>query len=231
MILIPGGEYQKGARNSLTHVDVFYIGETPVTVGQYKKFCEAESRSLPVWPNHNQNWQYDDYPMVQVTWQDAFDYCRWAGGSLPTSEQWEKAARGTEGRKFPWGDTWRHEFCNVSSQSPGDLGLPAQPVGSYPTGKSPFGLLDALGTVFEWCADRTTNERFAARIGCSWKSTATQTNAWYNIDQTSRSAILEDTGFRMLRATVSTSNSATVGNSNLSSPDILMPSERTTQAT
>lgn len=95
-------------------------------------------------------WQ-DDYPMVNLSWYDAKRYAQWAGAALPTEAQWEKAARGTDGRIFPWGNDWDASKSSSSlwTDHPGKPSL----VGSFPTGASPYGCLDMAGNVYQWCAD------------------------------------------------------------------------------
>jgi serine/threonine-protein kinase len=90
--------------------------------------------------------------MVDVDWTDAKAYCRWAGSVLPTEAQWEKAARGGNGRKYPWGNNWDPDKLQCSKAKLGDAGGTAS-VGSFPAGASPCGCMDMEGNVLQWCAD------------------------------------------------------------------------------
>jgi formylglycine-generating enzyme required for sulfatase activity len=119
-----------------------------VTVSEYRKFCDATGRKMP--EAHFWGW-IDEHPMVNVTWYDAKAYADWAGISLPTEAQWEKAARGGDGRTYPWGFTWDAAKCSnsVGANNPGKT----SPVGSFPAEASPYGCLDMAGNVWQWCAD------------------------------------------------------------------------------
>ncbi len=157
MILIPAGEFLMGdddqgdnPRRTVTLPD-YYLYKNLVTVGQYEKFCKETKREMPSAPDFNSGWSKKDHPIVYVSWEDADTYCDWAGVKLPTETQWEKAARGTAGWKYPWGNDWDGSRC-ANSVEPNDLNG-TMPVDSYPSGASPYGVLDVAGNVWQWCAD------------------------------------------------------------------------------
>lgn len=130
-------------------VDSFWMGQTEVTNAQYARCVDAGACTAP--HPDNRDWRdaaRANYPITYVDWNQANAYATWVGGRLPTEAEWEKAAHGTEGRDFPWGD-------EVTDDQRLNFNSPQGPVavGSYPAGASPYGALDMAGNVEEWVAD------------------------------------------------------------------------------
>ncbi len=168
MVLVPAGEFYFGPdRVKLTLPD-FYIDRFPVTNAEYKKFVEATGAPEPThwrrgtWPEGKA-----DHPVVNVTWEQAAAYAEWAGKRLPTEEEWEKAARGTDGREWPWGSTFDPSRCNTNESGIWDT----TPVGKYsPAGDSPYGAADMAGNVWEWIGGKPSPLRMPLRGG-DWLDT------------------------------------------------------------
>ncbi|MBI5058618.1 SUMF1/EgtB/PvdO family nonheme iron enzyme [candidate division KSB1 bacterium] len=166
MVLVPAGPFTMGADyqppTSLpvhtVNVPAFYIDVYEVTNAQYKAFCDATSRTYPDdagfigMLNYFTNPVYANYPVTMVYWEDAVSYATWAGKRLPTEAEWERAAKGTDNRLYPWGDTFVAANANLGLSNPDGFDYPS-PVGSYPVGVSPAGCLDMAGNVAEWCED------------------------------------------------------------------------------
>jgi formylglycine-generating enzyme required for sulfatase activity len=128
----------------------FYIDKYEVTNKRYKRFVEAARRKPPAhWVNGEIPKGRADHPVVFVTWNDANDFCQWEGKRLPTEPEWEKSARGTDKRTFPWGDKFDAHKGNMPQLGKGDT----MPVGSFENGKSPYGIYDLAGNVWEWTDD------------------------------------------------------------------------------
>ena len=152
--LVPAGFFYMGERKKkkderprrLVYLDSYYIDERPVTVGQYRQFmAKTGNKPPPGFPRSGS----DDHPVLRVTWEEAGTYAKWALRRLPSEAEWEKAARGVDGRQYPWGNDEPDGQAQVGddSSSPG-------PVGRFPAGASPYGALDMAGTVWEWCEDQ-----------------------------------------------------------------------------
>jgi len=161
MVLVPAGEFTMGSTTGdadeqpahLVHVDAFLIDIYEVTVMRYAAFLKATGGNSPSdWKTANQP-IYQKRPVANVEWAEAAAYCTWAGKRLPTEAEWEKAARGTDGRLYPWGNnppTPRHaRYGKTESHNHGTLAS----VGTLEQGKSPYGLYDMAGNVWEWVSD------------------------------------------------------------------------------
>lgn len=158
MVLIPEGEFIMGTDVRLkderpayvVYLNSFYIDKFEVTNEDYKKFIEGTGHPLPEnWENGNYPQGKGRHPVVFVDWNDANEYCRWFGKRLPREAEWEKGARGTDGRTYPWGDEW----VTTKSNNPFGGHEDTMPVGSFEEGKSPYGLYDMSGNVWEWVDD------------------------------------------------------------------------------
>jgi formylglycine-generating enzyme required for sulfatase activity len=158
-VFIGGGKFTMGDDEASplreVYVDDFYIDKYEVTVGRYAKFLETTGgiRAPDRWEEADLEGA-KELPVIGVDWHDADAYCRWAEKRLPTEAEWEKAARGTDGRRYPWGNeepTRARAIFGRSSESPYKAGL--APVGDRDAGKSPYGAHDLAGNASEWVAD------------------------------------------------------------------------------
>ncbi|HDQ71954.1 MAG TPA: hypothetical protein ENN19_07635 [Chloroflexi bacterium] len=168
MIYIEGGEFTMGGGGldneqpaHQVHVDDFYIDRYPVTNEEYKRFVDATGRHVPYytveWADAGHyNWDPDErtpppgkerHPVVLVSWDDARAYAEWAGKRLPTEAEWERAARGTDARRWPWGDEFVGARCNTKESG---LGGTAAVDAFSPSCDSPDGVADMVGNVWEW---------------------------------------------------------------------------------
>lgn len=155
MVLVPEGEFTMGAHGDdmdqtpahRRHLPAFYIDQMEVTVADYARFVSATGHTPPSsWPAGKPRAGTEQLPMTNVRWADAMRFALWAGKRLPTEAEWEKGARGTDGRRFPWGHQDDPSARNLDS---GKL----RPVGTYPAGSSPYGCLEMSGNAWEWTAD------------------------------------------------------------------------------
>jgi len=156
MVLVPAGEFVMGADDDqaaampahTVYLDAYYIDVYEVSQNRYRECLEAgvcdtengKHLNTPVW---------DEHPMMDINWYDAQEYCEWRGGSLPTEAQWEKAARGTDQRRYPWGN--EPVTCELARY--GECGWMTAPVGSHPAGVSPYGVHDMAGNAWEFVYD------------------------------------------------------------------------------
>ena len=130
----------------------FYIDKYEVTNQQYKKFIDESGYKPPIWwLEHGYPNGMDNYPVTFIDCQDAEAYAKWAGKRLPTSDEWEKAARGTDARLWPWGNRWEQGACVMDLGGPGPMAIHPSSVGSHPRDRSVYGVMDMAGNVAEWC--------------------------------------------------------------------------------
>ncbi len=178
-VLVPAGYFIMGSTFGAgaepihnVYLDAYYIDKYEVTNGQYKQFIDAGGYSNPLyWTSEGWRWKSSfnitqpyywnnstfgyiaangpNLPVIMVGWYEVSAYANWAGKRLPTEAEWEKAARGTDQRMYPWGNTWNKNYCNSLESDY----RKTTPVGSYENGKSPYGCYDMAGNVEEWCQD------------------------------------------------------------------------------
>ncbi|MDR4506660.1 MAG: formylglycine-generating enzyme family protein [Candidatus Brocadiaceae bacterium] len=165
MVLIPAGEYIMGEKGKVVFVDAFYIDRFPITNLQYKKFLEASEAKEPFYWN-NERFNKPLQPVVGISWYDAVAYATWAGKRLPKEVEWGKAARGIDGREYPWGNMQPDNTRAIYDLDP-NTGAPAS-IGGRKEGASPFGCFDMAGNVWEWCDDWYEEGKFRVVRGGSW---------------------------------------------------------------
>jgi serine/threonine-protein kinase len=190
MRLIPAGEFVFGADHNVDlpvakpqgfetpnprqspRLEASYMDVTEVSNAAYKKFCDATGRRYPPPPDYDPNYfeTKPDYPAVNVRLGDAQAFARWAGKRLPSEQEWEKAARGSDGRIYPWGNTPSARLANVQGAEDGFETI--APVSAFHDTASPYGLLNMSGNVWEWTtmAYRPTQSEIASLN--SWRSVA-----------------------------------------------------------
>lgn len=183
MVLIPAGNFTMGSDEydnekpaHRVYIDAYYIDKYEVTNQKYKVFIDAggynektywteegwqwktkENITKPYWwdsGEYNSGPSYANYPVVGISWYEAYAFAKWAGKRLPTEAEWEKAARGIDARTYPWGEGLDNGRANYNSSG-------STPVGSYPSGASPYGCLDMTGNVWEWCNDWYQNDYYS----------------------------------------------------------------------
>jgi len=158
MVYIPPGEFNMGSNDydneeplHTVYLDGYWMGKYEVTFNQYDRYCDENGKAKP----YDEGWGRGKRPVINVSWNDANAYCRWLSKKtglpfkLPTEAQWEKAARGTDSRKYPWGS----KKLGGTLANFGRKIKKTTSVDSYPKGVSPYGLLDMAGNVWEWCRD------------------------------------------------------------------------------
>jgi len=221
VVLIPAGPFTMGSDNGdpedapahTVDLPAFEMDKFEVTNDDFAKFVDATGYVTDAEKEgSNRNWKSyaegkGNHPVVKVTWNDATAFCEWAGKRLPTEEEWEKAARGDDGRTYPWGEDFDASLANVK-----DTGLrDTTAVGSFPDGASPYGVEDIAGNVWEWTASwflpyegSTDNnpyygERFRVTRGGAWFEEAPQVTTFNRNAAAPDITANDDLGFRCAR--------------------------------
>ncbi len=215
MVLVPGGRFVMGSNiGDVNHrpeheieVAEFYLDRWPITNAEYKRFVDDTNYAVPNYnvswcDTTNYNWNpetrmypqgKENHPIVLVTWEDAMTYAAWAGKRLPTEAEWERAARGLEGRRYPWANQFVSAYCNCRETGLSETTI----VGCFsPNGDTPEGIVDMVGNVWEWTnslfrpypyeADDGRESREAAGFrvlrGASWRNDANVAHSVSRLD-------------------------------------------------
>jgi serine/threonine-protein kinase len=231
MMYVPAGTFSMGSEKNddekpihSVYLDAYYIDKFEVTNAAYKR-CADSGKCTPPGKNSSftrsayyTNPEFDEYPVIYVDWIMAKTYCEWRGARLPTEAEWEKAARGTDGRMYPWGEKLSCDKANYDNRTGNKRGCgigDTSKVGSYFNGVSPYGLYDMAGNVLEWVNDWYSetyykNSPTSNPLGpSSGTSHVRRGGSWYDWDNFVRSAarfvtgdgisVRDDAGFRCAR--------------------------------
>ena len=202
LVTIPAGEFLMGSdpgRDSQAYaiekphhklkLGAYQLAKTPVTNRQYKAFVDATEHAAPAhWQRGKIPAGKEEHPVVYVSWRDAVAFCAWVGMRLPSEAEWEKGARGTDGRSYPWGNEAPDDKrCNFAMNV-----RYTTAVGKYPAGASPFGLLDMAGNVWEWTSSLSKDYPYRADDAredqTAGGSRVLRGGSWYDESQLVRSA-------------------------------------------
>jgi formylglycine-generating enzyme required for sulfatase activity len=173
-----------GFPQQIVTLDTFQISKYPITYRQYAAYGKAKGVShlwspYLMWGIVTEEEAIWDHP-TWASWWEAHLFCQWVGGRLPSEAEWEKAARGTDGRRYPWGDEWQEERCNsIEVAQTVTSSIKTTPVRRYAVGASPYGVCDMLGNVWEWTSDwMTTNVLLGKGVGHPLEQVDPLTKPW-----------------------------------------------------
>jgi formylglycine-generating enzyme required for sulfatase activity len=191
MVKVDGSVFLSGPSNDPIWLPSYYIDVYPVTNAVYARFVAATGHTPPKhWEDGQVPAALAEHPVIFVTWQDATAYAEWAGKTLPTTQQWEKAARGTRGTVYPWGDQPTPAKCNVRENGVGNTTIGD----CYQSGVSPYGVYDMCGNVWEWCSSETRPGRHELKGG-AWTSPFNRATP-SSFNDAAETMCDDDTGFR-----------------------------------
>jgi serine/threonine-protein kinase len=203
MVYVPAGKFEMGSEDGYSdekpvhtvELSAYWIDKYEVSNGQYAKCVAAGVCTKPSSTGSNKRSsyyddpEYENYPVIYVDWHQASAYCQWAGGQLPTEAEWEKAARGTDGRTWPWGN--QNPNCNLVNfdNCEGDT----SPVTDYKEGASPYGALNMAGNVWKWVRDVYSNSYPSGQVKDPTGPTdgdrrVLRGGSWVNVDRVIRAA-------------------------------------------
>jgi formylglycine-generating enzyme required for sulfatase activity len=167
MVYVPAGEFVMGddygefdeVPRHTVYLDAFYIDKYEVNNEEYRR-CVKARKCTRSYADRDRRYNAPKHPVVSISWFDAQNYCKWVGGKrLPTEAEWEKAARGTDERRYPWGNEFKRECVNLRGDVDGYKYT--SPVGTFPCGASPYGAMDMAGNAWEWCEDWWDDKYYA----------------------------------------------------------------------
>jgi formylglycine-generating enzyme required for sulfatase activity len=191
MVKVDGSVFLTGPSNDPIWLPDFYLDVHPVSNAEYARFTAATGHPVPTyWADGEYPAALVNHPVVFVTWNDAAAYAEWAGKRLPSGQQWEKAARGTRGSVYPWGDQPTPAKCNVRENGVGTTTA----VDCYQSGVSPYGVYDMCGNVWEWCSTETRAGRHELKGG-AWTSPFSRATP-SSFNDAAATMCDDDTGFR-----------------------------------
>lgn len=165
MLCVSAGTFLMGNDKDIVYVKEFYVDKHPISNIQYQKFFEETNHSKPAFFN-DKRFNNPNQPVVGVGWEDAIAYANWSGKRLPEEKEWEKAARGVDGREYPWGN-----FKPDKNLAIFDLDIVSgttADIETHPSGASPYGCHDMSGSIWEWCQEWYTVDKYRVVRGGSW---------------------------------------------------------------